>query len=451
MQLIAIINCILIKIVYHIFMGSIESVPPWTQNIIDTYSPVSRQKVQEYGRDVMALLHQIEGCEKTPDDCEISIQIPAYCKERNLKQTLLHYAQQFPWKWPHKPVVEIIVNINGPSAEDIENSEALKDCREAYKQYPYLNICIVKQIVPQKDFKIGRIRGVTAMVSAKRAMENPNVNLKDMVVITNDADLKWLSPNYISSIWQYFKTYPHINAAGTFINYPDFQVTSNHLGIVVQRCEEMLEIIDKRKHGHMILRSWSSAYRMESLLSAWTFPNARKWESGQLVRNIKKKSGQNSVGLIPKHLVHLTTSARRHATAVLTGTKITDRYTTFGTAQDLAVLYHDGTKREEARKTVVIVQDSDYVTKLENELQEVYNKRIRAHMKDATRVSEADADEEDLSDDEVSQIKKDTQSEFTKISPFIGIKFDFPDDDTLKISDIGRLEENLRKRFSVLD
>jgi len=73
-----------------------------------------------------------------------------------LKKTLLFYSQQ--QRKGDKPVVLIIININGPSLAEIEKSEALRDTQEAARQYPDLNICIVKQAVAQKDFKIGHIR-----------------------------------------------------------------------------------------------------------------------------------------------------------------------------------------------------------------------------------------------------------------------------------------------------
>jgi len=38
----------------------------------------------------------------------------------------------------------------------------------------------------------------------------------------------------------------------------------------------MLELLDKKRHKHMILRSGSSAYRMAAFIQAGTFPKARK-------------------------------------------------------------------------------------------------------------------------------------------------------------------------------
>ena len=47
----------------------------------------------------------------------------------------------------------------------------------------------MKQVVPQKDFKIGQIRGCLALLSIMRAIKNPTVDLEKMIVVTNDADL----------------------------------------------------------------------------------------------------------------------------------------------------------------------------------------------------------------------------------------------------------------------
>lgn len=420
-----------------------------TAEILQKYQSEAQKNIHEYSEGALELLTAIEWREITPDNCDISIQIPSYYMERNLKKTILHYSQQeFVDK---KPVVELIININWPSLEAIESSEAIRDVREAITQYPHLNICIVKQVVEQKDFKIGQVRWVTALTSFVRALENPQVDVDKMIVLTNDADLWGLSPHYLGAIYEYFQENPEVQAAWTFIDYPEQQVSSNHLGIIVQRCEEMLEIIDKKKFGHLILRSGSSAYRLSALFQAWTFPKARKWESGQVVRNIRKKYWAKAIRLIPKHRAKLITSARRHATAVVSGIPITDRYITFGTPEDLSVLYHANDSLNRARDTIVIAQDEDFIKRLSSELQSLYNKRIKGKKREYAMGNEASVEEEEIDIDVLLGLKTEVQEDFTKIAPFLGVKFDFPDEDTLRVTNIDIAKDNLRAKFGVFD
>jgi len=417
-------------------------------NFLATHKTESLAKIKGYQVNVDAIIGSLEGRESTPDQCAVSVQIPAYYKERNLSKTLLFYTQQ---NFKNKLPFEIIISINWPSAELIEGSEALRDARSVSQQYPHLNICVMKQVVPQKDFKIGQIRGCLALLSIMRAIKNPTVDLEKMIVVTNDADLWWLSPNYLEGVYDFFLSNPKIKAAGTFIDYPDEQISTNHLWILVQKCEEMLEALDKSRAHHLILRSGSSAYRSLALFEAWTFPKARKWESWQVVRNIKKKYGSSAVWLIPKYIAKLTTSARRHATAVYSKEAITNRYLHFGTPEDLALVYHDRQNGQKIRDTVAIVEDADFIEKLTRELAMVYKKRIEAKKREYTFGNEASTTEWEIDTDVLDELKWEVQKDFKKIAPFLGVKMDFPDVDTLTITNIDVARWNLRKKFSVFD
>jgi len=155
---------------------------------------------------------------------------------------------------------------------------------------------------------------------------------------------------------------------------------------------------------------------------------------------------------MPRYLATLTTSARRHATAVYRGTSVTDRYISFGTADDLSLLYHDADNGKKARETVVIAQDPDFIERLSKELTVLYKKRVNAVRGEYSRANEADVQSGEIEEDVLEGLKMEVQKDFTKIAPFLGIKISFSDeDDILRVENIDKLRDNLRERFSVFD
>ena len=78
-------------------------------NFLATHKTESLAKIKGYQVNVDAIIGSLEGRESTPDQCAVSVQIPAYYKERNLSKTLLFYTQQ---NFKNKLPFEIIISIN---------------------------------------------------------------------------------------------------------------------------------------------------------------------------------------------------------------------------------------------------------------------------------------------------------------------------------------------------
>jgi hypothetical protein len=99
----------------------------------------------------------------------------------------------------------------------------------------------------------------------------------------------------------------------------------------------------------------------------------------------------------------------------------------------------------------VIAQDEDFIKRLSSELQSLYNKRIKGKKREYAMGNEASVEEEEIDIDVLLGLKTEVQEDFTKIAPFLGVKFDFPDEDTLRVTNIDIAKDNLRAKFGVFD
>ena len=171
----------------------------------------SRQP-KEWVEKVKELAGTVEPMDKK---CQISFIIPAagHQERKNIYKTLSLYKGQ------EKPSgeqidlreYEVVVFVNHPI--DRNPDKTLEEVQRFKSENPEVNIRVVYKALPRNEAKIGTIRKYANDVALWRHHQRGE-SAKDLILVSNDADAKDMSPKYVETILSKFhgKKNDHVDA-----------------------------------------------------------------------------------------------------------------------------------------------------------------------------------------------------------------------------------------------
>jgi hypothetical protein len=280
-----------------------------------TFEEIDAFMQSKYSGNPMKRLRGIESAGMTrgfmDPQCRVAVNIPALFSERALGNTLDLYARQSALG--RGTPFEIDVLINGPDGVDLENSDAMWDALTAQDRSPVpINIFSANYV--QGERQIGRIRRDLAALTIRRALTSGHADPGELVLVTNDADGRDATPEYIDTIATTFAKNPSLGGATGFIDLPREDFQNDHVLLAAHRTSQMFEMVYRAKHPHhpATMRGGNSAFRVRDYIRAGGHPNARISEHRHLYLGIVKTPGLE-VALLPRHLATIVTDARRPA------------------------------------------------------------------------------------------------------------------------------------------
>ncbi len=377
-------------------------------------------------------LGRIEKSARKPNEpmspnCRVVINIPVHFGEKNLEKTLLQYLNQTALEGGKEEVgFEIVVLVNGPDGTDLKSTTAYKHAIAIQEKFPELKISVLKSTFQKSELKIGLIRKMLAGYTLKRASEAPEVDLKSLILVTNDADLQKISEEYVTGLTHAFDRNPKLGAVAGFIDYPYEDFYQDQLFLTVQRFNDILETIVRYKDGNIILRGGNSAFRVQDYMEAGGHPRSRiRSENRPLYREIEKARGKEGIQF-ERHVAKITTSARRQIVAVAENVPIAERYENFGKPGDLAELYQAPVETLVIPESTHKITSPEFTGKLEAELQAVYKKFLNLSP---------------------SMNSEQVQKLFHRAAFFAGFKLSF-EGETLHVTDISTLRSQVIKKYN---
>lgn len=225
------------------------------------------------------------------EECRFCIAIPCYYQELGVKNALSQYKKLAG----DKKNFEIVLLLNAPSHNQIENSEAKKQIDEFTKENPGFPIQVYSVTVPfQVKGKIGRLRWILTKLNMDRCLE-ANVPISEMIHITHDADLVDVPPEYLNKIQWYFQKNPNVQIVWGHVEYPEWFKGKYYLGFILQRVEDAFSIVWAHRNKTSV-KSGNAIYRLENLLSN-PFRDAKKWEASTVVNATRKKFADLGIGV----------------------------------------------------------------------------------------------------------------------------------------------------------
>lgn len=359
--------------------------------------------------------------------CRVAVNIPALFSERALGNTLDLYARQSALG--NGTPFEIDVLINGPDGVDLENSDAMWDALAAQESSP-VPINIYSANYMKGECQIGRIRRDLAVIAIRRALTSGHADPGELVLVTNDADGRDATPEYIDTIATTFANNPGLGGATGFIDLPREDFQNDHLLLAAHRTSQMFEMIYRAKHPHhpSTMRGGNSAFRVRDYVRGGGHPNARISEHRYLYLSIVKTPGL-SVEILPRRLATIVTDARRQLTTMATGEPVSASYRNFGKPGDVAEIYHAGPN------TIIPAEspraDSpEFVAALTRELRAMVCKFFRLHETAPTET---------------------VQTWFRRAAHFAGITLDFDAENLPVVRNADVLRANILSRYPAPD
>ncbi len=357
--------------------------------------------------------------------CRLTINIPAHASERNLGHTLSQYARQAGLSDIY---FEIAVLVNSTEKkEDLRKSPAFKDAIAARNSVPF-PVNVYTKHYQKEASQIGRIRRDLASTTLLRALEGEHPDIGNMILMTNDADLVGIPPEYIRHYLQAFESDESLAGATGAVDLPYDDFYADHVLLSVQRFNQFVETMRRHKlpGNPMIMRGGNSAFRIRDYIRSGGHNKTRISENRRMYEAIGRDPALTSK-MLPRRSAFITTNARRQLMALASGQTISTQYMRFGLPGDLAEQYRKPPQTIDLPRFSPPVSASEFPELLQNELNAGYQKYQAIHE---------------------SESLQQVRVFMRRAASFLGIKIDFNDDDVLLVTNITALRENIIDKYS---
>ncbi len=169
---------------------------------------LSRQ-APEYLKKVDELSTQAEPMSA---ECKLAVCIPVagHQEVNNIERTLSAYLHQDADPGSFELVLLVNQPDVSPKGEHIKPDGTLKKIEEFKKAHPELNIRVMQTVLPRSEARIGYIRKLLSDATLQRSMKRKTN--EELIMVSNDADLKGVAPEYVSNFIRRFKKEPKTDA-----------------------------------------------------------------------------------------------------------------------------------------------------------------------------------------------------------------------------------------------
>ena len=147
-------------------------------------------------------------------ECMLTVCIPVagHQEGKNIYKTLENYLNQTA----DKAVFEIVLFVNQPDV-DTEGSpivadETFAEIERFMKDNPGIHIAVMQSVIPREKVQIGYIRKLLNDAVLKRNIGRTKKENSDHIMVSNDADNKGMSYEYIQNFINKFKSAPSTDA-----------------------------------------------------------------------------------------------------------------------------------------------------------------------------------------------------------------------------------------------
>lgn len=358
-------------------------------------------------------------------ECKLIFNIPTFYTEQRLEEALLTFLSQYE----SSPKFEISILINGPSGIRLEDSTPYKQAKQVQAKYPELKINIYcanydtnENSRKAKEILLKNIREDLLALTLIRAGKSSDVDIENLLIATQDADLIQIVDDYVEEAVRHFKSKPETEGVAGLIDYPREDFDQDHLFFVVQLFEDILESKQQKPGKQISFRGGNSIFKVSHILKGQGFPNSFKVNNRAPYQDKANICTFNN-GFQSNDDLWIVSSARRQMHAICSDIKATLGWR-YEIEEDLSDIYLSGESSKLPDSAHKITSD-DFQKMLERELHFMFLlHKVHNAIKDTTR---------DL---------------FIETAEEIGIKIYFDENDSLKIQNIRALKERVLKDFS---
>lgn len=267
---------------------------------------------------IKKLAHQIE---KMDPECKASICIPVagHQEEKSIYESLQNYSYQIA-----KPKeYEIVLFVNHPEKDKTKKNllnadKTLKEIERFKKDYPNMKVRVMYEVLSNEEANIGKIRKLLVDSTLVRQQERGK-DAPDLIIISNDADNKGVSPDYVQSFIDQFEKNPKVDGMlgqldwdpESYQKYPAI-----HIGT---RLFQFLNVIGRHRSGGMVSSGANSAFRSSIYAGIGGYVETRAGEDISIRKAIIAARGENDYFTFAGTGTRLFTSSRRSIDAWKSG------------------------------------------------------------------------------------------------------------------------------------
>lgn len=279
-----------------------------------------RERIQE-------LAHSVEPMKP---ECELSICIPVagHQEEANIERTLSSYLHQTA----NPDSFELVLFVNHPDSDENGNpitSDGTLEKISAFKEaHPEINIRVMSAILPRDEARIGNIRKLLNDANLVRTQERGGA--KDTILVSNDADTKGVSPQYVQNFVRKFEGKDVDGLMGQLDWDPEAYIR-NPLVYIGTRLFQYIDALNRRVEGGAGSSGANFAFRSSIYAAIGGYSQDRRiGEDVDLGRRIKlAREGAEThtpIAFAGTHASRIYTSARRAEHAVRSGLSAVEQW-----------------------------------------------------------------------------------------------------------------------------
>lgn len=374
-------------------------------------SPIVNEYIKKQDKKYLEeLSSMIKDAPSMKDSIEVSITVPAYQEGKNLEKTIRNYA-----KLNNRSKFELVILENHPKSK--KRDDSMEIIERMKKEFPDLNLVHLYKEFDEKP-PIGKVRKY--LVDAVLLRKQQAGITKSIALVSNDADLEDIKPNYATEIAKAFSKNPTLDAVGAKWDYTKNGFEKMPVLHATQRLWHYYDIIFRQKHANSPeLIGRNSAFRSGIYAGIGGYNDQAKLaedlEIGWMIKTARNNDA-NSVQYL--NSAGLVSNPRRAVVAMLSDKNLVDQYGDFHINEDVR-----NASLEDLLKDKI---DFD-PERFKKEVQSIYDFHNKCSISKGGWIED--------------KVIEDT---FSRSLGLMGIKFE-KTGDTIKVLSIGKLEDRLNK------
>jgi hypothetical protein len=272
----------------------------------------------EYRTMLQALSLQIR--EPMSPETRVAIAIPAagHQEGKNIYETLTSYSKQTADPKTYELVVFVNYPMTDKDGSPVKPDATYSEILRFKKDYPNIPVRVMQRPLLRKDAKIGNIRKILNDSIMLRQQQRGK-DAPDLIVISNDADNKGISQNYIEDFIKSFDKNPKKDAfmgnldwdPEALIQYPEIFVGA--------KIDQYLTALNRKHKNKMTSSGANFAFRSSMYAAVGGYDEtatlAEDVTLGRAIMNGRRNNG--AIGYNQRSLLY--TSARRSIAALKQG------------------------------------------------------------------------------------------------------------------------------------
>lgn len=354
-------------------------------------------------------------------DLIICIPVAGHQEGKNIYDSLKNYTYQDI----DRDKFEIQLFVNYPEKDQngkvLDAKETLIEIERFKKDYPDMPITVITKKFKVEEAKIGSIRKFGTDIALYRYYELSKRN-KDLIVVSNDADLKGISPSYVSNFINVFRKNPKTDGLLGQLDWDPEAYAKYPLVHIGTRLFQYLAIIGRHRSERM--PSSGANFALKASIYAGIGGYLEQLEGGEDIAIgqaiLEARKSTTSIKYAGAGVSRLYTSARRAIKSLEKGLSPVEQWNKGFSAFD------DEIRQFELNSTTDIdYDDSGIVEKLKNDLEIVINRTLDVY-------------------EEGERLGKDAPY-YKKALQYLGIEYKLNDEGRVVILNINKIAKNLKR------